>query len=84
MSIFSDIDAQRRSAENLESSFVKQNRQIVWNLSSHRDDDAYGVFLAINFHYGFKTQLLEVELVALVIIRTHGLGVIIDDNRLVI
>jgi len=81
--ILGSVDAQRRGPKNINSSLVELQCQVVGNLASHREDDSNRVLLFIYIQHGFKAQLIEIKLVALVIVGAHCLWVMIDDYSVV-
>ncbi len=81
VSVFGLIDAFGRGAQDGDMLFVQPQGQIVGNLSSGGNDNSFGIFEFQNIHYSFKTQFVEIQAVAHIVIGRYGFGIVIDHHR---
>jgi len=57
--------------------------RLFGGLAAHGNDQAERLFQAANFADGLKAQLLEVEPIAMIVIRAHCLRIVIDHKGLI-
>ncbi len=74
----------RAGSKNLHARLIEFHHQVIGSLSSSRNHHALGLFQFINVQNAFQRKLIEIEFVAHIVIRGHGLGIVVDHNRLVL
>ena len=70
-------------AQHAHPGLVQLEGQVVGGLPAHGHDNAEGLLSLVDLADRLEGQLLEVQAVALVVVRADGLGVVVDENRLV-
>ena len=63
MTVLGAVYVLRRRAEDLDTTLVKKQREVVRYLSACRDDDALRILELYNVQYALKRELVEVETV---------------------
>jgi hypothetical protein len=77
------VDAVRRGAQDAHALLVQRQRQVVRDLPAHADQHAGAVLELVDVQHALQRQLLEVQLVGLVVVGAHGLGVVVDHDGFV-
>ncbi len=62
---------------------VKFHREVVGDLSAHAHDDSARGLKVDYIHHALEAEFVEVETVAHIVVGRHGLGIIVDHDRLV-
>src|SRR5262249_50803212 len=81
--ILSTIYRLRRSAKNLDFGIMKFERNIVWSLTAHRNNNAFWVFKVVNLKHSLNRYLVKDKFIAHIVVGRHGFGVAIEQYRLI-
>ena len=74
-SVLSSINHLRGCTQDLDTSPVKRQGDVVWRLAADRDNATTGVLDSVDVKNRLKRDVLEVQAVGLVVIGGYGLGV---------
>ena len=77
------VDRVDGCAEDLAAGLLELARDVERRLPAELHDDAHGLFGLVDLEHVFDRHRLEVELVGSVVVGRDGLGVAVDDDRLV-
>ena len=83
VAVLCTVDVEWRCAEHRHSLTMELHREVVRNLSAHRNDDASWRLKVDYVEHALKRELVEIETVAHVIVGRYGLRVVVDHDRLV-
>src|SRR5262245_48014726 len=83
MSILGTIDINGGGSENIQSRMMKLKGEIIWGLTTKRDNHSNALLTRVNIEHVFQANFVEVKSVAAVIIRADCLGIEIQKNRAV-
>ena len=81
--VFGVPDRLRIGTDNGHAQLRQRLGQVDGRLSAERHDDRLRFFEVDDVHHVLDHQRFEIELVAGSVVRRHGFGVVVDDNRLV-
>mmetsp|Transcript_33629 Transcript_33629/g.83769 ORF Transcript_33629/g.83769 Transcript_33629/m.83769 type:complete len:577 (-) Transcript_33629:2098-3828(-) len=74
------VDLQRGSAEHVHARAHERQRDGVGNLPADGDEHAVAALRLVHVQHAFEGELVEVETVALVVVRAHRLGVVVEHH----
>ena len=76
------IDHLWRRTVDLDVLTVKRQCDVIWGLTTHGKNNTSRVLCVVDIQDGLQADILEVEPVGLIIVRTDGLGVVVHHHRL--
>ena len=82
VAVLGGVDHLGRSACDLDVALLHREGEGVRDLAAHRDHCLRAALGLVDVEHALERELLEVEPVALVIVRRDGLGVIVDHHGL--
>jgi hypothetical protein len=80
--ILSTFDITSIRAQNIHARLGEVASKVVRNLSANRNDKTGRCLAFVNVQNAFETQLFKIQLVTLVIVRTHSFWVVVDNDAL--
>ncbi len=83
VAVLGAVDRHGRRAQNRDMTAVKLHRKVVGDLAADTHDHAARCLKIDDVHHALKRQLVEIEAVTHVIVRRHGLGIVVDHDRTV-
>ena len=83
VAVLGTVDVDRAGTQYGNTLAVQLHGEVVRYLSTHRDNDTTGLLEVHDVEHTLQRQLVEVEAVAHVVVGRHGLGVVVNHDRLV-
>ena len=83
VAVLCTVDIHGRGTQYGHTLTMQLHGQVVGNLTTHADDDATGLLQVHHVEHALQRELVEIEAVAHVIVGRHGLGVIVNHDRLI-
>ena len=83
VAVFCTVDIDWRSTEDGHILTVEFHGEVVWNLTTHADDDATRLFEVDDIEQTLKGEFVEIEAVAHIVVGRYGLGVVVDHDALI-
>ena len=80
MAVFRPVDILRLRTQNGDVVRRKAQRQVVRDLSAHRNHHAVRCFQFDDIHHPFKGEFIEIQAVAHVVVGGNRFGVIVDEH----